>query len=468
MSDGDLDIGHGGLVAVDTESLRAAADAASRVHATVTHSADRVQWAEGLLWESASAVPSTDAAADAQFVVTLLRRVEDAAVSLAVSLRQAASLYEASELRAAWLVAGVAERPEIEASLRAAIAGSGWRSLANLPRGVLFGFIDMREGAWRAQAAAPLARDAADTLGLLDTGLPGGPGPSTGLALAFALGAGVAASGLHTVKGPLQGTPDEVRVWVKDHRTVTAPADLAGVLARIPGDDVGRVRIERYDFPDGSREWLVYIAGTEGVWGEEPWDVKSDMELYAGAASASSAAVERALELAGRLSGEPMHLVGYSQGGIIAAHKAAADAAVPTLVTVATPVMAELPDTVMNIDLRHGDDPVAALSAQGPALGTGSSDSLVVRRTAPDGLPFRQLMDSHVAPTYRETAAQLDDSPDPRVEAMREVWRHLAEASTVTATTYGAKRVLPSAPGPVPKPSPGPTPQPPRKELNGR
>lgn len=467
MSDDDLDIRHGGLVAVDTESLRAAADASSRLGASASASADRVQWSEGLLRESASAVPSEDAANNARFAVTLLRRVGEEAAALALSLRQAASLYEASELRVAWQMAGVGERDAIEAALRRAVAGTSMGFFASAHRDVLFGALDMRELVWRERAGAPLREDIADTFNMLDVGAPFGPGAAFGSMAGALLPGIIGATGLHLVRGPLQGKPDAVRVWALDTGAVRPPTSLAEVVGRMPGNENGRVRIERYDFPDGSREWLIYIAGTEGVGGIEPWDLLSDIELYAGRASASSAAVDRALALAGRMPDEPLHVIGYSQGGIIAAHKAAADPAVPTLITIATPVMPELGPNVFSVDLRHGDDPVAGLSAQGPAVGTGSPDSLVIRRTVPDDAHYRQLLDSHILSGYAETARQMDASDDPRVEAVRDVWAHLGGATAVTATNYAAVRVVPvkppapaSSPAPHPSPAPSPSPSP--------
>ena len=80
------------------------------------------------------------------------------------------------------------------------------------------------------------------------------------------------------------------------------------------------VRIEKYVGPTGNR-FVVYVPGTQnlGVPNSNPLDMRSNLRLVAGVSSASSRAVDMAIRKAGAGKGDRVMLVGYSQGGLVAA-----------------------------------------------------------------------------------------------------------------------------------------------------
>lgn len=226
----------------------------------------------------------------------------------------------------------------------------------------------------------------------------------------------------------------------------TAPSSLASLAGRIP-NGTAQVAIERFAMPGGRTEWAVYVAGTRtsDMGGAEPWDMKSNTELYLGERSASSDAVLEAMRGAGIAPDQPVHLVGHSQGGMIAANVAMSGAfEVGSLTTFGSPVDAEVPDSVLSVRLRHSDDPVAALAGVGGAVGGGSSESVVVTRT---GDPVPGLHDlglpMHGLEAYARTAELYQSSGDVRVAAVDRLFTHLGTAESVTRTDYVAVRVQP-------------------------
>lgn len=244
---------------------------------------------------------------------------------------------------------------------------------------------------------------------------------------------------------PLTGAPNRVTVRDLSRMRVEPPATLAQLAARVPGDGDSRVRVEVYTSASGRREYVVYIAGTQGmgVGGAEPWDMSSNLELYTGHRSASYDAVLKAMEESGVGAGDRVHLVGHSQGGMIATHLARQGGFdVATLVTFATPVQAQLSTTTLNVTVRHTDDPVVALAAGGVPVGGGSRESFVAERVAdPVPRPADLAFGVHQMDTYRETASLIDASDDPRVNAVRRALADLGgDDVTATAVVYGATR----------------------------
>ena len=230
--------------------------------------------------------------------------------------------------------------------------------------------------------------------------------------------------------------------------TTAAPASLAEAAARIPSTAAGRVRVERYTMPDGSRQFAVYIRGTtSGGYGQrDAFDSKSNLELYGGQRSASYAATRAALRDAGARPGDVVHAVGHSQGAMIASRLALEGGYdMKTLVTFGSPVEADVGDGTLRVAVRHTDDPVAALQGGGYDTAVGAQGSFVAERLA-DPLPTREdlTLGAHHLATYEETAAMIDASADPRVDQVRERFAGLEAAVAVEVTEYGASRVSPS------------------------
>ncbi|BDV32363.1 hypothetical protein [Microbacterium terricola] len=222
----------------------------------------------------------------------------------------------------------------------------------------------------------------------------------------------------------------------------TAPRDLADAASRIPADRA-RVRVERYTMPDGARQFAVYISGTRSMavrGGTEAFDMASNLQLYRGVRSASYSAAAEALHRAGARRGDVVHIAGHSQGAMVGSRLALEGGfAAKTLITLGSPVEADLDDRTLSVALRHRDDPVAALAGGGHADPVGAPGSIVAERTAVPGDVVLDL-DAHSAAAYAETAALLDASPDPRMEAVRQLFDELDHAASIDVFEYAAER----------------------------
>jgi hypothetical protein len=115
-------------------------------------------------------------------------------------------------------------------------------------------------------------------------------------------------------------------VWVKASgatNTVVAASSFAEITSRLRELSDRReplVRIEKYVGSAGNR-FIVYVPGTQnlGLPNSNPLDMRSNLRLMAGVGSASSRAVDMALRKAGAGPDDRVMLVGYSQGGMVAA-----------------------------------------------------------------------------------------------------------------------------------------------------
>ncbi len=137
-----------------------------------------------------------------------------------------------------------------------------------------------------------------------------------------------------------------------------------------------------------------------------------------------------------------MHAFGHSQGAMVATHVAMEggyDA--QTLVTFGSPVEGDVGDDTLSVALRHADDPVTALAAGGHPGSVGAPGSFVAERTA-DPLPGLHDIGipAHHIESYTQTAQLLDDSDDPRMTAVRQVFDELGAAASVEVTEYSAER----------------------------
>ncbi|MDF2508575.1 MAG: hypothetical protein K0Q52_2434, partial [Microbacterium sp.] len=226
-----------------------------------------------------------------------------------------------------------------------------------------------------------------------------------------------------------------------------APKSVAGALQRLPSTSA-QVAVEKYTMADGATRYITYVKGTQNSspWeggGTDPWDMKSNAQLYQGERSASYQATVDALAAAGAQPGDRVDVVGYSQGGMIAAHLAMeSEYDVAMQLTAGSPQESSLGDDQTLIQLAHSDDVVAKLAAGGSAAGTGSPDSFTATREVdlPDGL-YDLSLKPHALEAYVETAKMVDASDDPRAEALDAYWRELGEAVQVERTEFHAERV---------------------------
>lgn len=416
----DLDIRSGGIVAVDTASLRAAGARLALVEASCDRIRDELVRAARLLGDAGvwRVLPVVDAAQAAH-----------RASGIARDLRTMADAYKAAELEASAQVAAAAGNARVATILRARAA-----SLL-LGNAAAIGHLTGATVRWRREDAAALG----EQLGGLGP-LQFGPADT----LATALTALVAALGRGTMsrRRPPWGLPARVSVTPVTAGTATAPARIAQLAERIPGGP-GRVRVERYTMPGGSRRYVAYISGSVvGGPDDEAWDMRSNLELYRGSRSASYDAVRKALAASGAAPGDRVSLVGYSQGAMAASLIAATEEFdVSLLVTLGDPVQAEVGAGTLSVALRHHDDPVSGLAGGGHVGGVGAPGSFVASRETPGTLLTGQsVFAPHALDEYRTTAGLVDASGDPRLDGVHDRLAELDGAASVDVTIYAAAR----------------------------
>ena len=150
----------------------------------------------------------------------------------------------------------------------------------------------------------------------------------------------------------------------------------ADLVAAGEGLDGGRVRVVEVARGDGGSAWVVIVPGTQ-EWslhpGANPFDVTTDVQAVTGDATLAAAGVASALEVArGRAggrsrAGDPVVLVGHSQGGILAAALASDPAftrrnRVTHVVTSGSPIaLFPVPPSTAVLSVERGDDPVPRL-----------------------------------------------------------------------------------------------------------
>ncbi|MCK2034834.1 hypothetical protein KZC51_01685 [Microbacterium sp. SSW1-49] len=423
MSD-DLDIRHGGAIAVDTEAMR---DVGTRLAAVGVRFAD-----------AHAAITRAHAAVIAE---PELATVD--AVALSAAGGRAAALGEECADAAARtaLMADAFELVELRAQAQAMGAG-GTADAAALQRRIehliasddrVAKIADWLVAEWKDDRFEGMG-DQYDLGGLAAPLFWGGPRAGV------VLGLGKVRPGM-----TLQGVADPVTVTAVRTSTPTrAPESLADAFRRFPTAPGAQVKVERLVMADGSKRYIAYVKGSQSVamGGAEPWDMRSNTQLYAGEKSASYQATLDALRAAGAEPGDRVDVVAHSQGGMIAAHLAMESGYdVRVQLTAGSPVEPTLDDHQLIVQLRHTDDVVSSLAAGGSPEGTGSPDSFIAQR---EGDPARGPQDLLLAPhqleAYVETAEQVDASDDPRAEALDDYWSELDGAVEITATEYHAER----------------------------
>ncbi|MFT3797780.1 hypothetical protein [Microbacterium sp.] len=424
----DLDIRGGGVVAVDTQLLRDAAARLTLLAAACDRVHDVLARATGILldagiWLYPPAREATAAGTDA--------------AAIAADLRSLADTYEFAELAAELEVARAAGDLDVVARLT-----GRQRELADADP-----LVSLRAawltGQWRLGVGG----------GLVDQFEPTGSSFGSLALLLNALLAVVTAWGHGTPDRPLTGSAEPVSTPVLRRSATTAPESLEQLLARMPGGGDSRIRIEEYTMPDGSHEYVAYAAGTQTVApgaSSDAFDMRSNIELYSGERAASYDAMLQALADSGARPGDTVHLVGYSQGAMVVSAVALAGTyTVSTIITAGNPVQPAVGGDTLSVALRHRDDPVSALSDGGRAGGTGATGSFVAERTVERPPWDDGALAAHEFDEYLATARQLDDSSDPRMDAVRDLFTELEEAASVEVTVYGAER-----PAPPPQPAP--------------
>lgn len=233
-----------------------------------------------------------------------------------------------------------------------------------------------------------------------------------------------------------------VRVTAKAGAPVRRPRTVADLAARVPhpADGAPQVRVERYG--DSS---VAYLGGTQQLGlgaTDEPWDLPSSVAAMGGAPADSVAAAAKALRAAGVGPDEPVLIVGYSQGGLIASRLASSGSfAVSGVVTLGSPGAAvPIPPRIPVLAVEHREDLVPALA--GPRV-DGSWNRVTATRSlydraAPDS---PRLVPAHELSEYRATAALVDRSDEERLQRVRgQILAGLSGSADGQVTVWRADR----------------------------
>ncbi|PRB18548.1 hypothetical protein [Microbacterium sp. MYb62] len=424
--DEDLEIDHGGAIAVDTEQLRELGARLRRLAWRYEEAREAIDRALALVSSSAETALHVDVGAlqrSGERLGALQAEIENACTGTLLM----ADAFEVVELRA---------RAELLALTDAAASDAARVRLDTLIAD------DERLGTMADWLTAHWEEHRFDGLDeQYDLGGALSPLFAAGVLVGVGSGLGKVRPGL-----TLKGTADPVRVTPVKSSTPSAPQGSAAALRRMPGAGA-QVAVEKYTMAGGATRYVAYISGTHNSlpWqaGEaEPWDMKSNTELYQGRASASYQATVDALSATGAKPGDQVDVVAYSQGGMIAAHLAMeSEFDVSMQMTAGSPTEPTLGDDQTLIQLRHTDDVVSSLAAGGSAAGTGSPDSFTASREGDPHDGMQDLMlQAHSLEAYIETAEMLDASDDPRAEAVDEYWKELGEAVEIERIEFHAER----------------------------
>ncbi len=237
--------------------------------------------------------------------------------------------------------------------------------------------------------------------------------------------------------GPVQAVP------VGAPRPGSPPRGLADLLALADGGGDGQrlVRVERLTGPEGP-SWVVGIPGTR-TWqrqpGADPYDLTTNLQTVAGRPSAVESGVLVALRQAGVRPGEPVMLVGHSQGGLVAARLArdvpASQLTITHVVTVGSPVAGiPPPPHVQLLSLEHEEDLVPTLDG---AANPAAAQWLTARLPAP-------VPDPHQLVGYRRSAEVLDGMDAPQLTSWRAGAAAFLTARTATAQDVRLTRAQPA------------------------
>ncbi|MGW9405013.1 hypothetical protein ACWGQ2_13725 [Arthrobacter sp. NPDC055585] len=269
---------------------------------------------------------------------------------------------------------------------------------------------------------------------------------------------------------------ERVQPPVGEGEKIELSGGAAGLLERsavlLRENDPGVVEVLRVEPPGGGAGvFVVTLPGTQtggGSAGKNPFDNYGNAEGRAEESRFIAAAVAEALRQAKAEAGDAVVLVGYSQGGIHAAHAAGylretSGLDVRYVLTAGAPAGdADIPPETQALHLEHVQDWVPG------ADGTSNPDTLNrVTMTLTDDVPVLPgqggLGPAHKLPVYLEGAAAADQSTDPSLRgSLAGVGAVVGVGSVAARELYRFRRrdrrppiqVVPKGP---PGPAPGPS-----------
>jgi pimeloyl-ACP methyl ester carboxylesterase len=228
-------------------------------------------------------------------------------------------------------------------------------------------------------------------------------------------------------------------------RTIT---DLLVALDRCSAGGPGEidVRVVRKRMPDGTlpAAYIVDIPGTK-VWnlpGPRPAvnDTGTNLHALGNETTTYQRGIDEALARAGARPGEPVMLVGHSQGGIVAA-QAARDFArsgrysVTHVVTAGSPVaQADVPPSVQVLSIENRHDIVPRLDARGNPDAANRVTVTVDRQNGSAGA------NHSLGKVYIPAAAGVDQSGHPSVRAYVDSAAGFLGGDTVTTLRFRVER----------------------------
>lgn len=217
----------------------------------------------------------------------------------------------------------------------------------------------------------------------------------------------------------------------------------------------GEVAVLRHDGPQG-RSWSVLVRGTK-EWGplsQNPHDMLTNLQEVAGDTSDQRLAVVAAMEMAGVAPGDPVELVGHSQGGIVVANMAsdpelAGRYNLTTVLTAGSPTggIPNPVDGVRLLALENLSDPVPGLDGQAnpPGLNNLTVYFDAVGDPQAPRTPLPGDGGTHDKATYIAALAALEDgAADQSVADFLEHRRaalHLEEGTRSTALHFRTLRI---------------------------
>lgn len=466
-----LDVSSGSSTSVETDELFLAAAALSRVAADARDWAQQAAMARCITQWSGDAAPFGFAESDLTRSSAVLHDTAADADSLAWLVESAATSYAAGEKRNA-------DVSGLLFALGAFLAGGAAHNLTLgaavplVPSVLLTTFVTQHADGRRVAAilGEPLAAALAEHAGVVanpafvslvrtivssaDEFALGAAGVAPPLAHllgdrgAGVVGLGSMAGALLLLSGRNAYIAKPVTVTPSAATVVAPPASLADAAARIPPSGPGKpqIRIERFEGRSGQASYAVYIAGTSAIadGSAEPFDMASNLAGIAGDDAAAFSATVDAMDEAGIRPGDPVSLIGHSQGGLVAARIAATGAYdTEALVTFGAPTgQIALPGGMEHLAVEHAEDVVPALGGE-PLDGADGRARVVVSRTLFGAVPPSDAspLVAHHLSRYAETAALVDASADPRLDPVRDALARLGDGTSVgSATLYRAER----------------------------
>lgn len=425
-------VGADGVTSVDPEALQAAA-------ARLTSCAERLDHVHASLSALMVALPTPVLVDNTQRAsISLLltarwspHRLAEHLRELAKRLRAAAAVHAEGESTVSGVVRGAgavwggllgllpAPVLAVEGVLAAGTAGlAGLALLGETAR-----VVGPEKAAQLAEAAGTAAGKAAVRSGAVEVATTAvsavARGQAGGLPTLHPVPGGAAAIA-RLITGPA-GTAVVTPVAAPVHQP--APHGLADVMQLVassyggsaaPGTEPGTVTIQRLDRPDGTRSWLVAVPGTQtmAMSGAVPTDMGTNLRLEAGLADTMTAGVLAAMRQADIPAGQPVTLVGHSQGGMVAmnvAARAGKEFTVGAVVTAGSPdVPAQLPPAVPVIRMEHVEDGTARLD--GAPTRVTPQVTAITRELADDGEGTPDWGSAHGIGNYVETGRRVDEA----------------------------------------------------------